>query len=235
MTFENFYQTITNNEITISSAVFKLILSLIAGGLVGLNREQHKQPAGFRTHILICVGATLLMMLSIYIPQVYFDFKNGDPSRIAAQVVSGIGFLGAGAIIRMGSNVRGLTTAASIWLMSAIGLAIGAGLYVIAFVTVIIALFTLILLERWEKRYFPQVIMKNLVVKFERHYIHSEEIKSILKKRKIQYQIIDINADTGDDISSDMKFLIRIPENTDIGDLMRTLYQVKYVNNVKIT
>lgn len=235
MTFENFYQTITNNEITISSAVFKLILSLIAGGLVGLNREQHKQPAGFRTHILICVGATLLMMLSIYIPQVYFDFKNGDPSRIAAQVVSGIGFLGAGAIIRMGSNVRGLTTAASIWLMSAIGLAIGAGLYVIAFVTVIIALFTLILLERWEKRYFPQVIMKNLVVKFERHYIHSEEIKSILKKRKIQYQIIDINADTGDDISSDMKFLIRIPENTDIGDFMRTLYQVKYVNNVKIT
>ena len=235
MTFENFYHTITNNEITVSSAVFKLILSLIAGGLVGLNREQHKQPAGFRTHILICVGATLLMMLSIYIPQVYFDFKNGDPGRIAAQVVSGIGFLGAGAIIRMGSNVRGLTTAASIWLMSAIGLAIGAGLYVIAFVTVMIALFTLIMLERWEKRYFPQVIMKNLVVKFERHYIHSEEIKSILTKRKIHYQITDINADTGDDISSEIKFLIRIPENTDIGDFMRTLYQVKYVNNVKIT
>lgn len=235
MTFENFYQTITNNEITVPSAVFKLILSLIAGGLVGLNREQHKQPAGFRTHILICVGATLLMMLSIYIPQVYFDFKNGDPGRIAAQVVSGIGFLGAGAIIRMGSNIRGLTTAASIWLMSAIGLAIGAGLYVIAFVTVMIALFTLIMLERWEKRYFPQVIMKNLVVKFERHYIHSEEIKSILTKRKIHYQITDINADTGDDISSEIKFLIRIPENTDIGDFMRTLYQVKYVNNVKIT
>ncbi len=235
MTFENFYQTITSNEITVSSAVFKLILSLIAGGLVGLNREQHKQPAGFRTHILICVGATLLMMLSIYIPQVYFDFKNGDPSRIAAQVVSGIGFLGAGAIIRMGSNVRGLTTAASIWLISAIGLAIGAGLYVIAFVTVIIALFTLIMLERWEKSYFPHVIMKNLVVKFERHYIHSEEIKSILIKRKIHYQITDINADTGNDISSEIKFLIRIPENTDIGDFMRTLYQVKYVNNVQIT
>jgi len=235
MTYDTFYQTITSHEITVQSAVFKLILSLIAGGLVGLNREHHKQPAGFRTHILICVGATLLMMLSIYIPLEYFDLKNGDPGRIAAQVVSGIGFLGAGAIIRMGTNVRGLTTAASIWLMSAIGLAIGAGLYVIAFVTVIIALFTLILLERWEKRFFPQVILKNLVIKFERHYIHSEEIKKILKKRKIHFQITDINADTGDDISSEMKFLIRIPENIDIGDFMKTLYQVKYVDNVKIT
>jgi putative Mg2+ transporter-C (MgtC) family protein len=235
MTFDTFYQTITSHDITVSSAIFKLLLSLIAGGLVGLNRERHKQPAGFRTHILICVGATLLMMLSIYIPQVYFDFKNGDPGRIAAQVVSGIGFLGAGAIIRMGTNIRGLTTAASIWLMSAIGLAIGAGLYIVSFVTVLIALFTLILLERWEKRFFPQVVLKNLVITFERHYIHSEDIKKILKKRKIHYQISDINADTGNDISSNMSFLVRIPETTDIGELMKTLYQVKYVTNIKIT
>ena len=235
MAFDTFYQTITSHEITVPSAIFKLFLSLIAGGLVGLNREHHKQPAGFRTHILICVGATLLMMLSIYIPQVYFDFKNGDPGRIAAQVVSGIGFLGAGAIIRMGTNVRGLTTAASIWLMSAIGLTIGAGLYIVSFVTVFIALFTLILLERWEKRFFPQVILKNLVVTFDHYYLNSEEIKKILKKRKIHYQISDINADTGDDISSEIKYLVRIPETTDIGDFMKTLSQVRHVINVKIT
>ena len=152
MTWNSFYELIISPKINIEGTIFKLFLSLLAGGLVGLNREKHKQPAGFRTHILICLGSTLLMILSIYIPQVYFDFKNGDPGRIAAQVVSGIGFLGAGAIIRLGTSIRGLTTAASIWLISAVGLAIGAGLYVIALITVVFALFTLIILESAERR-----------------------------------------------------------------------------------
>ena len=108
----------------------RLIISLILGGLIGLERESRRQQAGLRTHILICVGSTLLMLLSIYIPQTFSKFSNGDPGRIAAQVITGIGFLGGGAIFKLGSNVRGLTTAASIWAVAAVGLTVGAGLYI---------------------------------------------------------------------------------------------------------
>ena len=119
----------TDSSINAWTSLLRLCLSLIAGGLIGFERESRRQPAGLRTHILISVGSTLLMLLSIYIPQHYFDMKSGDPGRIAAQVVSGIGFLGAGAIIKLGNNVKGLTTAASIWVVAGIGLALGAGLY----------------------------------------------------------------------------------------------------------
>ena len=124
-----FYEGLYSSEINTSTAVFRLLLSLIIGGIIGLERRWRLQPTGFRTHILICLGATLLTMLSIYIPQ---EYHEGDPGRIAAQIVTGIGFLGAGAIIKIGSNVRGHTTAASIWLVSAIGMGVGAGLYAIS-------------------------------------------------------------------------------------------------------
>ena len=97
-----FEETLMNTP----TAALRLGLSLVAGGLIGLERERRRQPAGLRTHILISVGATLLMMLSIYIPHEHFDLKSGDPGRIAAQVVSGLGFLGAGAILKLGNNVK---------------------------------------------------------------------------------------------------------------------------------
>ncbi|MEJ5190181.1 MAG: MgtC/SapB family protein, partial [Breznakiellaceae bacterium] len=113
----------------------RLALSFIAGGIVGFERTSRHQVAGLRTHILICVGSTLLMLLSLWIPEQFLGLKSGDPGRIAAQVVSGIGFLGAGAIMRLGNNVKGLTTAASLWLIAAVGLALGAGFYLAAGLT----------------------------------------------------------------------------------------------------
>jgi len=107
--------------------ILRLVLGFLAGGLIGLERSSRRQVAGLRTHILIATGATLLMLLSIYIPQQFNPQGNNDPGRIAAQVVSGIGFLGAGAIIRLGNSIRGLTTAASLWFVAAVGLAVGAG------------------------------------------------------------------------------------------------------------
>ena len=92
-----FHEAIYSTEINTTTATFRLLVSLLIGGAVGLERRWRLQPAGFRTHILICLGATLLTMLSIYIPQVY---HTGDPGRIAAQTITGIGFLGAGAIIK---------------------------------------------------------------------------------------------------------------------------------------
>jgi putative Mg2+ transporter-C (MgtC) family protein len=133
--------------------VIRLCLAFAAGGVIGMERSSRRQVAGLRTHILIAVGACCLMLLSIWMPQ---QLNSGDPGRIAAQVVSGIGFLGAGAIIRLGSNIRGLTTAASLWLTAAIGLSIGAGMFIAALTAVILALVTLMFLHRLERKLFPE-------------------------------------------------------------------------------
>lgn len=143
---------INSVEITTASSIFKLVLSMILGCVVGYERKRKGQIAGVRTFSLICMGATLAMMLSVYVPQVYLGLKNGDPSRIAAQVVSGIGFLGAGAIIQMKGSVRGLTTAAGIWMVAAIGMAVGVGMYMISIVATALILFILMQLERIEHR-----------------------------------------------------------------------------------
>jgi putative Mg2+ transporter-C (MgtC) family protein len=101
---------------------FKLLLAGLLGGFVGYEREVHEHPAGLRTHILVCMGAAVFTLVSLS-----FGPGISDPARIAAQIVSGIGFLGAGAILRQGNIVRGLTTAASLWTVAAIGMAVGIG------------------------------------------------------------------------------------------------------------
>jgi putative Mg2+ transporter-C (MgtC) family protein len=126
--------------------IIRLVMACALGALVGLERESGDRPAGFRTHTLVCMGSCLFMLVSIY------GFGEGsmrDPARLAAQVVSGIGFLGAGTILHEGANVKGLTTAASIWMISAIGLAVGAGLYVIGAFATLLMLGTLVVLARW--------------------------------------------------------------------------------------
>jgi putative Mg2+ transporter-C (MgtC) family protein len=131
----------------------RLCIAFVAGGIIGMERSSRRQVAGLRTHILIAVGSCCLMILSIWLPQ---HINAGDPGRIAAQVVSGMGFLGAGAIIRLGNSIRGLTTAASLWLTAAVGLTIGAGMYIAAFTTVALAIITLMVLNRLEKKLFPE-------------------------------------------------------------------------------
>ena len=126
---QNFYQAIISPDVNLIGVIFKLVLALLLGAVIGLERRLKGQIAGLRTFALIAMGAALAMLISIYIPQEYLGLKNGDPGRIAAQVVSGVGFLGAGAIIQMKGSVRGLTTAAGIWMTACIGLAVGAGMY----------------------------------------------------------------------------------------------------------
>ena len=121
-------EQILSPDVTLAGAVVKLVLALLLGAGIGMERRYKGQIAGMRTFALICMGACLAMLISIYIPQEYLGLKNGDPGRIAAQVVSGVGFLGAGAIIQMKGSVRGLTTAAGIWMTACIGLAVGAGM-----------------------------------------------------------------------------------------------------------
>lgn len=130
---------------TFDVEISRLLLSAILGAVVGVERQIHKRAAGFRTHILVCVGSTLFMLTSISVALSYSHAGDVDPSRIAAGVVTGIGFLGAGAIIRYGEAIKGLTTAASVWVVSSIGLSVGAGMYLSAIVTTLIVLVVLIL------------------------------------------------------------------------------------------
>ena len=156
---------VNSAEITTFSTVYKLTLAMLLGALVGFERKRKGQTAGVRTFSLICMGACLAMVLSIYVPQEYLGLKNGDPSRIAAQVVSGIGFLGAGAIIQMKGSVRGLTTAAGIWITAMIGLAIGAGMYVIGIITTLLIIFILAIMNRYE--HFTNIAGESKIIRIK--------------------------------------------------------------------
>ena len=131
------------------SIIINLLLAFVFGGIIGYLREIEGKTAGLRTHILVCVGSTLLMQVSV---NVLTLSALADPGRIAAGVVTGIGFLGAGTILRGGNGVKGLTTAASIWITSAIGLALGSNLYLGAFAATLVTAFTLQVLGYMEKK-----------------------------------------------------------------------------------
>jgi putative Mg2+ transporter-C (MgtC) family protein len=132
----------------------RLVLAAFLGGLIGLERELKAKPAGLRTTLLICVGAAMFTQLSLQIALLASGVGEGfraDPARLAAQIIPGIGFIGAGAILHGKGRVTGLTTAATLWVVTAIGIAVGAGAYVEAIGTTVMVLGTLLLLARWER------------------------------------------------------------------------------------
>lgn len=133
----------------------RLLLSVLLGGLVGFERERKNSAAGLRTHILVCLGSCLIMVLSMYGFAAFADEPNVrlDPARLAAQVITGVGFLGAGTILFTGKSITGLTTAASVWVVMAVGLAVGAGFYMPAVTTAVLVLLILWGLNIVEKRF----------------------------------------------------------------------------------
>ena len=143
--------------ITDLEIIFRLFLACLLGGIVGLEREVHGRPAGVRTYLLLSLGSALIMVMSEYL---FLKYRTGvpgislsvDPGRIAAQAVTGIGFLGAGVIIRYKDSVRGLTTAACVWVVCAVGLAIGAGFYLFGSTVTGLTVFSLLALKAGERR-----------------------------------------------------------------------------------
>ncbi len=135
--------------------VIRLGVAFLLGAVIGIEREMDNQPAGLRTNIILVMGSALAMILSVSLAHRYTPVGGiGDPARLAAQVISGVGFLGAGAILHAGANIRGLTTAATIWTMAVVGLAVGAG-YFSAAVMVTVALFIVLgVLDKFEHRFF---------------------------------------------------------------------------------
>lgn len=163
--------------------LLKLLLATILGGAIGLEREIAGKPAGLRTNILICVGAALFMHLSIYVAEIGYSpdgHPYGDTTRIAAQIVSGIGFLGAGAILHAHGAVVGLTTAATIWVVAAVGAAIGAGAYVEGVGTSVLIILVLVGLRPFERRLLLRRRKVNASIRVQRD-LRFDVIEDILR------------------------------------------------------
>lgn len=152
-------------EINTLSIVIRLSLAVLCGGIIGLERGKKGQAAGFRTHILVCIGSALVMMTNLYVIDV-LD-ASADPTRLGAQVVSGIGFLGAGSIIVTNKNkIKGLTTAAGLWASACMGLAIGVGFYQLAVIGCIFIVLVISLLDRIDRRVFRNSVRMQIYVEF---------------------------------------------------------------------
>ena len=172
--------------------IFKFVLSTFLGGIIGLERELKSKPAGFRTNILICLGSTLYTILSSELSKLIPGLPL-DPSRIPGQIVVGIGFIGAGTIIQARGSITGLTTAATIWVVAAIGLAVGAGFYEVAVIFSILVLTVLAVLGRIERAILGKCnsVSMELVIKDKEGKARSK-IMEILEEFEIkaeQYQI----------------------------------------------
>lgn len=175
-------------EFNFVTVVIKLVLAWILGGVIGLERGKQRRAAGLRTHILVCVGAALTVMVGFCVRE-YLGVENSDPLRISAQVISGIGFLGVGTIMQKGRfQVMGLTTAAGLWVTAAIGIALGAGFYEGAFVAFAIAVFTVMVLNKIE--YYINEHRTSFGVYIE---IDTDaDIKACLKFLKETYEAHDV-------------------------------------------
>jgi putative Mg2+ transporter-C (MgtC) family protein len=220
-------------ELILPVVALRLCLGFLAGGIIGFERASRHQPAGIRTHILIAVGSTLLMLLSIWMPEAFMEAKNGDPGRIAAQVVSGIGFLGAGSILRLGNNIKGLTTAASIWVVAALGLAIGAGMYLPAAIGLALCLGALMFLDPLEQRFFPAERIKHLIIQFTGEVDLQERIRKLLHLMGIRVQSVDVHKSLKD-AETELKLLVRIPVETDINELYEGLKGLGSIDRIEL-
>lgn len=201
--------------------LFEVLLAIAFSSGIGYQREKRGHGAGLRTHIMVALGACLIMQVSVYAPS-FNGATTRDPARLGAQVVSGIGFLGAGTIIQNGTNIRGLTTAATIWLCGGIGLACGSGYFSAALITALIAMIALILLSRFEK-YITRKAPKIIIVTGEEphnfkeildaadHYgiavkdIRSDQLKGKKPKFRISIMILPAATDEIEKFSNELQ------------------------------
>ena len=176
---------ITSLDVNAVNASFRLLLALLLGAVVGAERKHKGQVAGIRTFALISMGACLAMLLSIYVPQEYLGLKNGDPGRIAAQVITGIGFLGGGAMIQQKGAVRGLTTAAGIWITAIIGMAVGVGMYLASVVCTFLIFMVIVGFNHFEHRIHIGQEMKVISIRCRGILKDIDIYKEILKKENV--------------------------------------------------
>ncbi len=180
------------------------------------------------------MGATLAMLISIYIPQEYLGLKNGDPGRIAAQVVSGVGFLGAGAIIQMKGSVRGLTTAAGIWMTACIGLAVGAGMYLISIIATLLIIFILVNIERIEQRH--NFLWESKIIRVKTHGITEslQSLRDILESNDVHISDEFMKYDY-EHQQTIINFMVRSKSDVNIPSMFKQIKETSEAISITIT
>jgi putative Mg2+ transporter-C (MgtC) family protein len=229
-------------ELTIPywEVVLRLMLAALLCGAIGFEREVRDQPAGFRTHILLGLGAALFTLVSAYGFEPFTRTALGggglqfDPTRIAAQIVAGVGFLGAGAIIRQGRDVRGLTTAASLWAVSAIGMAVGAGYLFGAATTTVLAIATLQALRRFRSSVISPMRLGSADLAFGLRATEEDGPSSALDAlRRHDINIRSMDAEIDEDHAR-YRLQIRVQPSTDIHAALAELSGLPEVERVSI-
>lgn len=201
----------------------RLFTALILGGLVGMERENKRRAAGFRTHILVSLGSALVMITSEFIFQRYQGLTNVDPARLGAQVISGIGFLGAGTIIRQGASVKGLTTAASLWAVACVGLAAGIGFYQAAIISAVLIYLTLVVLGKMERSdIFRNKSTISLNVSLDNKPGMIGEVTTVIGKYGANIRNISLD---GEDEQNELfvKFELKLPKECNVEALLNDI------------
>jgi len=211
--------------------VFKLALACILGGVVGLERESLNRPAGFRTYTVVCVGSALAMVVSIDMFNQFYHHVNADPGRIAAQVISGIGFLGAGTIMKEGATIRGLTTAAGLWVVACIGLAAGAGMYMAAIVATFLILFVLIYFARFEHRFTGMRLYKGIVMLVDDQPGQVGIIGSILGEMDVLIKEINLDREESEN-QLEIELLLQLPPETSVSQVIERLSNIQGLHHI---
>jgi putative Mg2+ transporter-C (MgtC) family protein len=202
--------------------------------IVGFERERQNQPAGLRTHTILAIGSCLAMTISINLAMQFTPLvPNGDPARLAAQVVSGIGFLGAGAILRYGTSVKGLTTATSLWTMAMVGLAIGAGHFFSGIATTVMLLVILVLLNVLEKKWIRSYVTISISVTAIDNSSLTEDLIILFKKLKKKVLSISLESDIpANKFTTTM--VVKTIEDDPMNDIRDGLSQIKGVTHYRL-
>ena len=202
-----------------------LLVALVAGGMIGLERSYHGRPAGFRTHTLVCMSSSLLMLVTLFQHEWFMgaaDTVHVDPTRMAQGVMTGIGFLGAGVIMQEGLSVRGLTTAASIWITAAIGILAGVGLYGGVAIATVLTLGTLSVF-RWIENLMPALLYAHHVVRFRREAAMPEPaLRALIGEHGFTIGILSYRL-TGNGRFFEYRMVIRTLNGANAERLSRTL------------
>ncbi|MCC6301268.1 MAG: MgtC/SapB family protein [Gammaproteobacteria bacterium] len=218
--------------------VLRLVAALLIGGLIGLERSYHARPAGFRTHALVCLSTSLLMLVTVYETRWFPEVIQGrialDPTRMAQGIMTGIGFLGAGTIMKEGLTVRGLTTAASIWITAAIGILVGIGFYFPAAVATLLTLGALSLF-RWIEQRIPAQFYAHFLVRFARAEVMPEgEMRGLLAAQGFTIANLSYRLDVEEDFF-EYRMVIRTNKAGNAGRLSSALSALESVREFRVS
>ncbi|MBU3210535.1 MgtC/SapB family protein [Clostridium algidicarnis] len=231
--------------------IFRLLMAIVIAGGIGYERESRNRPAGFRTHILVCVGAAVIAMIQIQAvddslkkvienPMLASAVKS-DVGRMGAQVVSGIGFLGAGAIIHEKGSIKGLTTAASLWVVACIGLAVGMGYYALAILSGVSVIAILGILKRFESKFLYKGKIMKIEIQYDDEKFQVQVLNDYFNRKKIKIKNIEYSIEDEDEESEDYNhhiktslYTILVPKYIKSGEVLHDIMENDFIIKVSI-